>query len=413
MRPRAGLLSRLGAAGALAALVTASLAPAVVPGAMPADVAQPPGASTEPAATLDVAEGARLRQRRALTAYWSTGSAELDQPDVRVRGRLRQGGVRRVVLQVRRGDRWVRQVRGRTRDGRYRLGVPTSKAGTFVYRVVAPVSARQREAGLTRAVSVRTRFRVYLPSAPTAARDYEPPASALGDPSDFSYITSWNARWNPCSTITYRVNATDGPPSALQDTKGAVARIEEATGLDLEYLGPTNLVPQDSSADRHPADTQIVIAWASRQQSAMISGDQVAGVGGPMGWGGTVEEDGSAVVTWRRGTVVLNTEFNWLPAGFGDGTTIGKLLMHELGHVVGLGHAGGESQVMYPTLMRGYPTAWGAGDLSGLHSLGAAEGCIYEADGTAPSYRLGGVAVVSEVAADPLTAVAAGRPDAG
>ncbi len=84
----------------------------------------------------------------------------------------------------------------------------------------------------------------------------------------------------------------------------------------------------------------------------MLHGDGVAGVGGPMGWGGTVEEDGDEVLTWRRGTVVINSSFNWLTPGFGSGTTLGKLLMHELGHVVGLGHAEGRPQVMYATLLR-------------------------------------------------------------
>lgn len=353
-----------------------------------------------------------VAQRRGLRAHWSAGVVDRDTA-VAVRGWLAQGGSRRVLLQELTAGRWVTRGRTTSRDGRYRMPVPTSTYGSFTYRLVAPVGRRQREAGLTRAVSATKTFRVARPwvPAPIPAPEPDPvvaerPTTALGDPQDFTYITTRRARWNPCSTITYRVNTANAPAGALDDTRGAVARIEQATGLDLEYVGSTDIVPQDSSAENYPAGTQIVIAWASRAQSSLIAGESVAGVGGPMGWGGTVDESGADILTWRRGTVVLNSAFNdVLDRGFGTGTTVGKLLMHEIGHVVGLGHAAGETQVMYPTLLREYPTEWGAGDLSGLGSQGAAQGCIYEPDGSAPSYRRGRISVVAQATADTLADV--------
>lgn len=371
-------------AGVLALGVAAAMLCVPVTGAVTSDV---PRASTESSTATVLVRG-----RARLTAAWSTDVARRGQTDVRVRGLLRDGGRRQILLQVHRGGLWVERARTMTRAGRYRVSVPTATYGTFTYRLVAPVSPAQRRAGLTRAVSALTRFRVVDPSRASTGTP-----APLGDPRDFSYISTSYARWNPCGTITYRVNTRNGPATALEDTQGAVRRIEQATGLDLEYLGHTDHIPQDSSAKGHPADTQIVIAWASRAQSAMLHGDGVAGVGGPMGWGGTVEEDGDEVLTWRRGTVVINSSFNWLTPGFGSGTTLGKLLMHELGHVVGLGHAEGRPQVMYATLLRDYPTAWGAGDLTGLHSLGAAKGCIRERDGSTPGFRRTGVAVVAPV----------------
>jgi hypothetical protein len=360
-----------------------------------------PDAAPVTAPQAAVSAGARV-QTEDLTASWSALTAERGDPVV-VRGRLAEGGVRRIVLQEREDGRWVRVSRTTTSAGRYRMPVPTSAYGRFAYRLVAPVTDRQRRRGLTRAVSPRIVLAVARPAAPVLT---ERPTTAPGDPADFTYITTHRARWNPCSTITYRVNTTHGPASALADTQAAVARIEESTGLDLEYVGRTDLVPQDAGAEGYPAGTQLVIAWADRAQTPMITGDAVAGVGGPMGWGGTVDESGAEILTWRRGTVVLNSAFNdVLDGGFGTGATVGKLLMHEIGHVVGLGHAAGETQVMYPTLLRDRPTAWGAGDLAGLRSQGAEQGCIYEADGSVPSYRRGNVAVVSQVTADTLAEI--------
>jgi hypothetical protein len=367
------------------------------------------GDTTVYSPTTDVLVSA---QRRGLSARWSVGVADRGST-VTVRGRVARGGARTVLLQERAAGRWRTRSRTTSRVGRYRMPVPTSTYGTFTYRLVAPVTEGQRREGLSRAVSATKTFQVARRWEPGPIPEPQPdpvvaerPTSALGDPNDFTYITTRRARWNPCSTITYRVNTTNGPASALEDTQGAVARIEQATGLDLEYVGATKLVPQDSSAEGYPAGTQIVIAWAGAAQSPLITGESVAGVGGPMGWGGTVDEDGADILTWRRGTVVLNSAFNGvLDSGFGTGTTVGKLLMHEIGHVVGLGHAAGETQVMFPSLQREYPSDWGAGDLSGLRSQGADGGCIYEADGSVPSYRKGRVSVVSEVTADTLAEI--------
>jgi hypothetical protein len=288
----------------------------------------------------------------------------------------------------------VARARTVTRNGRVRLAVPTGRVGHFTYRLVAPVNRRQRRAGLRRSLSPAVRITVVRPQIAPATKQGFP----LGDPSDFTYISSTRARWNPCSTITYRVNADHGPSTALADVRGAVARIEEATGLDLEYVGETDLVPRDNSADGYPRDTQLVIAWASREQSPMISDDYVAGVGGPRGWYGNVDQDGTPILTWSQGTVVINTAFNRLDPGFGTGATMGKLLMHEISHVVGLGHAATEPQVMYPTLQREYPSAWGAGDRVGLATLGAEEGCIVTPGGApAAGGRRGAVSVVAPV----------------
>jgi hypothetical protein len=278
--------------------------------------------------------------------------------------------------------------------------------GRFTYRVLAPVTRAQRRAGLRRALSLPTAIRVVRPGA-TPAETQAPPG--LGSPQDFTLITTTRARWNPCETITYRVNAKNGPATALRDVNGAVERVEEATGLDLEYLGPTRVVPRANSGDGYPNDTQIVIAWASRAESPMITDDGVAGVGGPIGWHGNVDEDGVPILTWSKGTVVLNSAFNRLEPGFGTGATMGKLVMHELGHVVGLGHAATETQVMYPTLQQEHPSAWGAGDRAGLAGLGAEQGCILpRAAATARLYG-GGVSVVSELTTDTVADLMAGE----
>jgi hypothetical protein len=65
-----------------------------------------------------------------------------------------------------------------------------------------------------------------------------------------------------------------------------------------------------------------------------------------------------------------------LAAGFGNGLTVGQLLLHELGHVMGLGHVQDPSQIMYPSMVSHTTTAYGGGDLAGLSRLGASSGCL-------------------------------------
>ena len=63
--------------------------------------------------------------------------------------------------------------------------------------------------------------------------------------------------------------------------------------------------------------------------------------------------------------------------GFGPGVSRGRVLLHELGHAVGLEHVADTTQVMNTSVSRtSPPAAYGAGDRTGLRKVGAAAGCI-------------------------------------
>jgi len=62
------------------------------------------------------------------------------------------------------------------------------------------------------------------------------------------------------------------------------------------------------------------------------------------------------------------------PSGFDLPGMQGPVVLHELAHVLGLGHAESDGNLMEPS--GGGVTAFGPGDLAGLEHLGRDAGCL-------------------------------------
>ena len=185
-------------------------------------------------------------------------------------------------------------------------------------------------------------------------------------------------RWNPCTTIHYRVNLALAPAGALADVKAAVARLQRATGMTFVYSGTTRVVPQQSFASTaQPGHwPPLTIAWATPATSDLLTpGD--AGIGGIFSdvW---FSRDGRVnPLQVVSGFVVMNAQHNRAyRSGFGPGATRGEVLLHELGHAVGLQHVRDRAQIMYPAAIARPAAAYGKGDLAGLRRVGRAAGCI-------------------------------------
>jgi hypothetical protein len=182
-------------------------------------------------------------------------------------------------------------------------------------------------------------------------------------------------RWNPCEPIHYVVNATLAPPGSLEDVQAAVARISDATGIAFVYEGPTD---EEASVERPVFQPDrygdrwapVLIAWADPGDSDIPFEDDdhvAAAVAVPV-IPPTRFED-----VYVSGWIALNADDPNLP-GFDLPGQQGPVLLHELGHLMGLGHVDVMGEIMHPS--GGGVVDLGPGDLEGLHQLGASGGCV-------------------------------------
>jgi predicted Zn-dependent protease len=106
----------------------------------------------------------------------------------------------------------------------------------------------------------------------------------------------------------------------------------------------------------------VLIAWSNGRAFAPLDGT-VDGVGQAV----AAEADPN---TWAyaSGQVVLDQN-KLAPAQLGDRTVARAVILHELGHLVGLDHTTDPRQLMYSESQFGV-TDYGAGDLHGLAVLG-------------------------------------------
>ncbi len=169
--------------------------------------------------------------------------------------------------------------------------------------------------------------------------------------------------WSPCREIHYVVNPDGSPPEWEALVQDGIEEVEDRTGLAFHYDGTTE---ERNFKDRFAPNGDalpVLIGWADEEEFPGLEGD-VAGIGGA-----TYREVGGrrAYVT---GMVVLDVDtFDKLASSKDTEAVELAILLHELGHLVGLAHVDDRGEIMYADGVT--RTSYGTGDLDGLARLGA------------------------------------------
>jgi hypothetical protein len=223
------------------------------------------------------------------------------------------------------------------------------------------------------------------PACPARGHDNRDRGTSGALPFNYSFLFTTPdgcrpVRFNPCAPIHFIINPADAPARGVEDVREGFRRIAQAAGYTFVDDGLTD-------ADRFNFGRQaydparygerwapIVVSWG-RLGSQGRNDVVIAG----MGNGQVVD---GAIVT---GMLNLNADARIdasretpIPDGYGEGISWGRVILHELGHVFGLGHVESKNAIMHEALLEQTRsvTQYGVGDIQAWRQIGREAGCV-------------------------------------
>jgi hypothetical protein len=175
--------------------------------------------------------------------------------------------------------------------------------------------------------------------------------------------------WDPCRPIHLVMNNAQAPAGSDQLIREAAGAVSAATGLQFVIDGPTTETP---TPHRPPLDnaryenrwSPVLVSWTDPTVVPDLQG-AVTGIAGPV----EAPFYTDAQQHWVSGIVDLDgPQFRQILLRADGWAHARAIVMHELGHLVGLAHVPARSELMYPENI-GQRT-FGPGDREGLRRLG-------------------------------------------
>ena len=175
--------------------------------------------------------------------------------------------------------------------------------------------------------------------------------------------------WSPCRPIHYVIRDLHAPQGGRLALTQAIAAVSAATGLTFVDDGSTDEAP---SGQREPYQPDrygdrwapVLIAWATPDEIPDFGVD-IAGEAGA-----TRVATPSGDSAYVSGVVYLDPA-KYTEIAVRSGRAVAdSVILHELGHLVGLAHVNDPGQLMWPRGNSAGLTTYQAGDTAGLRALG-------------------------------------------
>lgn len=211
-----------------------------------------------------------------------------------------------------------------------------------------------------------------FPDRPADAEDQRigaPPAGRTTG-GDFAFMATQDGSdepvtYDPCVPIHVVVRPRTMVEGGMRMLQEAIDQVQDATGLTFVVDGVTD-EPAPKARDVTDADDHwrpVTVSWSDPRSVKKLKG-------GIAGYGGSTPVKHGGRLWFVTGRVVLDgPQLAEIMTGPGGWASARSVVMHELGHLVGLKHVTSPGELMQP---RGSAalTEWGEGDRTGLAALG-------------------------------------------